>query len=330
MRLKLRFGFVAMSLHLGKASPSQTMTLKYFLKIKDREAALRGITSIARSNLTNTLRILRYSYISGVYLYRFTSKLIPLYGHKLTKDWDIISFLKKDLKAIGDYVLNNGLRVSFHPDHYTVINSPDPQVVTRSIEDLKRHINILEAMGLDEKSKLVIHIGGGYKDKAAAKKRFIRNWLKLPENIRKRVTLENDDKIFTAAETLEMCMQLGIPMVLDIHHHWCNKGAGELTNLVELFFQTWGNSGLPPKIHVSSPKSEKDFRSHADHVNPRDVMSFLQLVKNEQDLDIMVEAKKKDEAMFKLVQELAAYPGFKQESGGVLIFSPSTTLQTLL
>lgn len=321
--MKLRFGFVAMSLQLEKASPSQTMTVKNFLKLPDREAALKRITAIAHSNLTNTLRILRHAHSNGVYIYRFTSKLIPLYGHELTKEWDFYRYLEKDFIEIGDFVKEKEMRVSFHPDHFTLINSPDPEIVERSMEDLERHVKMLEAMGLDERAKLVIHIGGGYKDKPSALKRFMENWNRLSDNVKRRLTVENDDKIFTACETLKVCQELKIPMVLDIHHHWCNNNDQNIEALIEPIFSTWDNTGLPPKIHVSSPKGEKDKRSHADHVNPLDVINFLKLAKQAtENLDIMVEAKRKDEALFNLVQELAAYPELRRESTDmVLLYS---------
>ncbi|HEX3031506.1 MAG TPA: UV DNA damage repair endonuclease UvsE [Bacillota bacterium] len=325
--MKVRFGFVAMSMHLEKASPSQTTTVTNFLKIADREAGLRKITNLAHGNLVNTLRILRHALAAGVYVYRFTSKLIPLYGHELTREWDFFPYLAQDFREIGRFVREEGMRVSFHPDHFTLINSPDTGVVQRSIDDLKRHVSILEAMELDDQAKLVIHIGGGYKDKASALERFITNWSELPSEVQARITLENDDKIFTAAETLQVCKQLGMPMVLDIHHHWCNSGGQSIKEMVKPIFTTWQATGLPPKIHVSSPKSEQDKRSHADFICAEALFDFLNLAKDiTEALDVMVEAKQKDEALFRLVKELGTFPGITLESPGIVVFDAAKEL----
>lgn len=318
----VRLGFVAMSVHLTNASPSRTMTVTNFQKLVDREAALRKITRIASSNLMNTLRILRHAVASGVYVYRFTSKLIPLFGHDLTQDWDFFHYLEKDLAEIGEFVRDNKVRVSFHPDHFTLLNSPNKDVIVRSIEDLSRHVDLFQAMQLDERAKMVIHVGGGYKDKETSLHRFIDNWSLVPERIKQRMTLENDDKTYTARETLDLCQKVGIPMVLDIHHHKCNP-EGDLRDMAQPIFTTWDGTGLVPKIHASSSKSESDFRSHHALVHPEDLVPFLDLAREfNQDLDVMLEAKEKDEALFTLAKELAVLPGFKQLAGGVFAYRP--------
>lgn len=47
----VRLGYVAMSVHLKNASPSQTMTYAQFQKLDDRAAAIRKLERIANSNL---------------------------------------------------------------------------------------------------------------------------------------------------------------------------------------------------------------------------------------------------------------------------------------
>lgn len=319
----IRFGFVAMAMSLRNASPSQTMTVSTFEKIIDREAALRKITRIASSNLMNSLRILRHAAASGVHVYRFSSKLIPLYGHELTAEWEYFRYLAKDLEEIGNFVKKNKIRVSFHPDHYTLLNSPNKDIVSRSIEDLIRHVKLFEAMNLDARAKLVIHVGGGYKDKVKSLQRFIKNWPRVPLNVQERMTLENDDRTFTAKETLQLCQTVGIPTVLDIHHHKCNSDGTDLRDIAEPIFRTWDDSGLVPKIHLSSPKNEADFRSHHELIDPDDLIPFLDLSRElDQDLDIMIEAKNKDGALFQLVKDLTARPGFVRIDGGSFHYRP--------
>jgi UV DNA damage endonuclease len=319
----IRFGFVAMAMSLKNASPSQTMTVSTFEKIIDREAALRKITRIASSNLMNSLRILRHAVASGVHVYRFSSKLLPLYGHELTAVWDYFRYLAKDLEEVGKFVKKNKIRVSFHPDHYTLLNSPSQNIVARSIEDLIRHVQLFEAMGLDPQAKLVIHAGGGYQDKQRSLQRFIANWSLVPDQVRERMTLENDDRTFTAKETVQLCETVGIPMVLDIHHHKCNPAGTELRDLAEPIFNTWQETGLQPKVHISSPKSETDCRSHHELINADDLLPFLDISRElNQDLDVMIEAKNKDEALFQLVKDLAKRPGFVQIDGGSFRYRP--------
>jgi UV DNA damage endonuclease len=143
-------------------------------------------------------------------------------------------------------------------------------------------------MGLDRRAKLVTHVGGGYKDKKKSLERFLENWKRLPERITGRFTLENDDKTFTAGEVLFLCARLGLPMVLDIHHYRCNPGDDDLAGIFPEIISTWARTSLPPKIHISSPKSPVDFRSHHDFVSADDLYPFLKLAREfNHDLDVM-------------------------------------------
>ncbi|WP_442603019.1 UV DNA damage repair endonuclease UvsE [Paenibacillus sp. KN14-4R] len=316
----VRFGYVAMSTIVEKASPSRTMTVTSFNKLNDREAALRKLERLAAENLHNTLRLLKHNRAHNIAVYRFSSKLIPLIGHESVAGWDPMPVLVDDFKAIGDYVKQHKMRVSFHPDHFTVLSTPRQSVLQSSIGDLERHTAMFEAMGLNTDAKSNIHIGGAYGDKQQASQRFVEHFAMLRPEVQARLTLENDDKTFTALETLEVCEQVGVPMVMDIHHDEVNPC--ELTS-VELWpriLKTWGigmnettllrtdsNSEfpLPPKIHVSSPKNESSPRSHADYVVPERLLQFMRgIAPMTSRLDVMIEAKHKDRALIQLVQDL--------------------------
>ncbi|TCP53288.1 UV-damage endonuclease [Tumebacillus sp. BK434] len=320
--MKIRLGFVAMSQHLKNASPSQTMTVTNFQKIINREAGLRKLTRIAASNIQNSLRVLRHAHAHGLHVYRFTSKLIPLLGHELTADWDFWGKLGPEFAEVGDYIKAKAMRVSFHPDHFTLLNSKSQDVVANSVRDLERHVRMFTMMGLDERAKLVMHVGGSYKDKSESLARFAANWQLVPPHVQARLTLENDDKTYTAAETLQLCEQLNIPMVLDIHHHRCNPGNEDLRDLVPRVFRLWEHTGLPPKIHVSSPKDADKPTHHADYIDPGDLLPFLDLVHElgGSDLDIMVEAKQKDDAAMRLAEDLSQVPGITRHDGATFTY----------
>lgn len=307
--MKVRLGYVAMSTVVANASPSRTMTATNFAKLADREAAIRKLERLGAENLANTLRLLRHNRAHDIHLYRMSSRLIPLVGHELLSDWDPIPTLSDEFRAIGDYAKEHGMRLSFHPDHFTVLSTPRAEVLRNSIHDLERHVRMLEAMGLDEHAKCNIHIGGTYGSKEKAWERFVANYSALSASIRRRITLENDDKTFTALETLEAAERVGAPMVLDVHHHEVNPGGGEtLEELWPRIAATWSGETVPPKIHMSSPKSEKDPRGHADYVDADKLLSFLRLAAGcgTAELDVMLEAKMKDSALFRLMEELSA------------------------
>ncbi|MGO4548641.1 UV DNA damage repair endonuclease UvsE [Paenibacillus sp. 2TAB23] len=327
----VRLGFVAMSLQLENASPSKTMTYASFSKLGDREAGIRKLERIAEENLRSSLRILKHCKASGIQMYRFSSKLIPLATHEELAEWDPFAALKPAFREVGEYADKHGIRVSFHPDHFCVFSTPRPEVLAKSELDLINHVRMLEAMELGEATKCNIHIGGAYGDKAVAGERFVRQFGALPPRLKHRVTLENDDKTFNARETLDAAEQVGVPMVLDIHHHAVNSGDiddEELYNgLWPRIVRTWdmerGRLGLtdagqlPPKIHASSPKSLSDPRGHADYLEAEPLLRFLRhAARTSEHVDCMLEAKSKDEALFKL---MADFKQLEAEGEGVRV-----------
>ncbi|WAH36006.1 UV DNA damage repair endonuclease UvsE [Alicyclobacillus dauci] len=320
----VRFGFVAMALNLQNASPSKTITLTTFNKIQDTNAAKQRVVGLAKENLAHTLRILKYAFYEDIHVYRFSSKLIPLYGHEVTSSLDFMALLAEPFADIGQYVKEHQMRVSFHPDHFTVLNSPKVDIFDRSVADLNRHVDMLEAMGLDERSKLNIHVGGGYGDKASAIERLIDNWTRVPKRIRDRVIFENDDKTYTAADTLRICHELSVPMTLDVHHHNCNHEEGvNLATILGGIFSTWLDTGLQPIVHFSSPKSEKEFRAHADAIDADALCSFLDIAREHNtDIDVMIEAKLKDQALKQLMRDLRNRPHVEVLDGGTIRYRP--------
>lgn len=309
MKMIVRFGFVAMSMEVQNASPSKTMTVTQFEKILDRKAAVRKLIRIAEENLRNTKRILYHAVANNIRFYRFSSRMIPLAGHDHVKGINFIKPLQPLLKEIGDYVRCHQMRVGFHPDHFTVLSSPRKEVILHSIQDLIRHVKILQSMGLSHHYKCNIHVGGVYGNKTISTERFLQNFQRLDPRIQAYICLENDDKTYTALETLKIAQRVGVPMVLDLHHHRCNHNGESINELFPEIVETWKNEMFPPKVHLSSPKDEFDIRSHADFVDIEDLLPFLEIAKNHTNhLDVMIEAKQKDRALFYLMKELKEQP----------------------
>jgi UV DNA damage endonuclease len=227
----VRFGFVAMSMQLKNASPSKNMTEKTLKQIGNRGLAAKKVIRLAKENLNNTKRILYHALAHDIRLYRFSSRLIPLAAHPAFQKINFVRVLVPQLRQIGQIVRENGMRVGFHPEHFTVLNSPRPEVIRSSVRDLIRHIRMLHAMGLDEGYKCNIHVGGAYGDKEVSAERFITTFRKLNPRIQAHICLENDDTTFTARETLEIAQTVGVPCVLDLHHHRLNHGKETLEEL---------------------------------------------------------------------------------------------------
>ncbi|KAB8125725.1 UV DNA damage repair endonuclease UvsE [Gracilibacillus oryzae] len=314
----LRFGYVSTAISLWEASPSRTLTFTNWKK-QDKDSRKEKLYHLTSQNLKNTIRTLHYNIAHGIDLYRMSSSLVPLATHPEVK-WDYLTPFSDLFREIGELVKKNNLRVSFHPNQFTLFTSPQDHVTSNAIIDMTYHYEMLEAMGLNKDANINIHVGGAYGNKPEAISRFDENFDKLDKDIRRQTTLENDDKTYTAEETLQVCEQHGIPFVFDYHHHWANPGDGEgFELLLPRIFATWKNTEKVPKFHLSSPKSEKLIRAHADYVNIDFAIPFIKALKTYgESADIMIEAKAKDKAALKLTEELSKIRGYKQVNGAAI------------
>ncbi|WP_179107160.1 UV DNA damage repair endonuclease UvsE [Sediminibacillus massiliensis] len=301
-----RLGYVAMSKHVKNSSPSQTVTYKNFSHYADQEAAKNKLITIANSNIENSIRLLKHNKASGIFFFRLSSRLVPLATHEELNDWNYMKGIKAKLEELGDFAINNEMRVDFHPDHFVVLNSDREEILKNSVTVLQYHYKLLTGMGFDTKHRCVLHVGGTYGDKERSLERFIENWARLSVRLQQMIMLENDDKSYNAGDVLFLCEKLGIPMVFDLHHHQANHTQPNwLDSYWERIVDTWRSSDLPVKMHISSPKSDKQFRHHADYIDMKTFVEFASNVDGSVDqVDCMIEAKQKDEALFKLVEEL--------------------------
>lgn len=315
--MKIRFGYVSHAISLWDASPAKTVTYTRYCQLGKEKGGEKLLEATAE-NLKHTRRMLYYNLAHEIELYRFSSSLVPLATHPEIR-WDFLTPFRSEWREIGELVRKNGLRVSFHPNQFTLFTSPKKSITENATIDMDYHYRMLAAMGVKDSGLINIHIGGAYGNKGDALARFYENLEVLPAAIKNIMTLENDDKTYNAAETLAACEQIGVPFVFDYHHHLANPGTAPLEELFPRLLHTWSGKGMPPKIHLSSPKSAQKFRSHADFVNAEFVMPCLRILqKLGRDVDIMIEAKAKDQALLRLVEELSKLRGIKRLRGGVL------------
>ncbi|ALC92567.1 UV damage repair endonuclease UvdE [Bacillus sp. FJAT-18017] len=312
----VRLGYVAMSTTLSNCSPSQTMTFAQFQRLKDRDAAVRKLERIALSNLENCLRLLRHNRANDIRFFRLSSRLVPLANHEELGDWDYISPLGEGFGNIANFLKEYPIRVDFHPDHFVVLNTDKQEILRTSIQTLSMHQRFLKEMRIPAEHRCVIHIGGGYADKEKALEMFIHNWAYIPHQLQAMIILENDDTTFTLKESLYLCEKLGVPCVFDYHHHLAHHDGTGWEQDWERVVSSWSWSKLPVKMHISSPKSEKEYRAHADYIDPTMFLEFLRGIKGSvPELDCMIEAKAKDAALFKLMDDLKSEPGIEVIDG---------------
>ena len=303
--MMVRLGYVAISKALGKkVTSSSTVTFTNYNKITLPNKKLEKLKSVAASNLRDLETIIRYNIENNIHFYRITSALIPLVTHPEVGYWGHREFLKKDFEYVGKLINDSKMRVDTHPDEFNVINSINPKVVENTKINLVRQAEWFEDFKYDL-GKMVIHVGGATNGKEAGLERFITNFDNFPTEVKSKIIIENDDKTYTAQETLNLCNELSLPMVLDIHHHNCNNNGENIYELIPQIFLTWKNEKLPPKLHFSSPREGEKDRKHSDFINAKDFVIFLENIKHfNTDIDIMLECKEKDLALFRLADDI--------------------------
>ncbi len=305
--MKIRLGYVAISLTLD-ITASKTITYTNYQKL-NKEDGDNKLDLLIRQNFNNLKEILKYNYCNNIHFYRLSHNLIPLATHN-DVPFDYIKPYQKEWKELGDYIKKYQIRVDTHPDQFCVLNSNKKNVVKNSITMLEFHNKIFEAMHIE--GKAVLHVGGAFNDKDKAIRTFIRNFNKLDEKIQKTIILENDDKTFNVKDVLYICETLNIPMVLDYHHFNCNNDGENIKDYLPRILATWDNENLKPKMHFSTPRNSKEKRSHSEYINSDEFIAFINVIKEfNKDVDVMLECKAKDEALFRLMRELKCKANYK-------------------
>lgn len=300
----IRLGYVSISKTLENIVNFHNITYTEFAKNNN----LEKLDIVIKENFNTLTNILKYNQKNNIHFYRLTSKFIPLATYKDLN----IEYIKKysDLYNEAANLIGN-MRIDTHPDQFTVLNSTKKEVLDNTFRILEYHYQILTALKI-KNPIIILHIGSSVFGKEKSIKRFIHNFNLLPDYIKKVIALENDDKIYNLKDVLNICQTLKVPFVFDYHHYRCNNEGENYLDYMEQILATWEN--IKPKMHFSSPKNntKKDFRSHSDYINCDDFIFFLEQIKKfNTDIDIMLEAKAKDEAIFRLMRQLRFKTNYK-------------------
>jgi UV DNA damage endonuclease len=272
--------------------------------------------------------ILSYLAEAKITMYRISSDLAPYVTHPdMPQFHEQIRECAPELAQIGARANTLGIRLSFHPSQYILINSPEPALVDKSIADLSAQAEMLDRMGFGPEAVVVTHVGGVYSDIVSGRERWVQAYGRVPEHVRRRLVLENDDGRYDAADILWINERTGVPLVFDYLHHWCNNRAGlDVHAALAACLRTWP-TGVRPKVHFSSPRTELRlierrnrktgkaeqvqappiWSGHADYLNPFEFITFLRGAAQLPAFDVMLETKMKDLALLQLRADLRRY-----------------------
>ena len=293
-------GYACINMNLSKSKPRVT-TNRSMIKRTFTEKGLPYASELTLQNCKDLLTILKWNKDNGFDFFRMSSDIIPWASEYNICDLPDYDEIKSVLKECGDFATDNNIRITTHPGPFNVLTSPHPHVVDNCIKDLSIHGEVMDMMGLSRTpyNKINIHIGGVYGDKVSAMDRFCKNFHRLPNSVKSRLTVENDDKasMYSVVDLYEGVYKvIGIPIVFDYHHHRFNTGGLSEEDALEVAISTWID--VVPVVHYSESRSieQEDDKirpqAHSDYV-----YDYIDTYGNE--VDIMVEAKAKELAVLK-------------------------------
>jgi len=262
---------------------------------------------LAHQNLLDLIPMIQWNYENGISVFRMSSDMFPhITNHRLDiSQFDLEPFASL-LNKIGKFAKLRGQRLTFHPGQFNVLGTPNLNALKTTFYELHIHATIFDMMGCDKDSIMVIHGGGVYGDKQKTIDRWCRNYKKLPPHVQRRLVLENCEKNFSLDDCLEVSRRINIPVVLDNHHFYCynqlhtdNPHPHPIQYYIPLVLETWKRRGIRPKFHISE-QGEGKLGHHSDFISelPNYYLEIPRLY--DIDIDIMIEAKKKEQAIFKL------------------------------
>ena len=295
---KINYGYACINETLKKQKITTNRSLK---KATLDKKGLEYVSELALENVRDLEKVIQWNLENDIMFFRMSSNIIP-WANKI--DWHNIKDIdeiKTILKRCGDFATKHEIRLTMHPGQFVVLTSPHKHVIENSISELKAHSDLMNYMGLSETpyNKINIHMGAAYGDKINSSKTFIKNFKTLPDDIRNRLTVENDDKgvMYSTTDLYKLVHgEIGLPIVFDYHHHtFCTGGQTEQEALT-LATTTWGS--IKPVVHYSESKALNEglkvrLQAHSDYINgPIDTYGL--------DIDVMLECKAKELALLKL------------------------------
>lgn len=305
-----------------------------------KEKGIQYLEELFFKNLIDLFKTIQWTAKNKIKFYRIASDIAPhctnpnLIDEKYRNDYTKLVYpleqFEKYFKKIGNLAKKNNIRLTFHPDLFNVLNSKDENIIIKTFRDLHLHATILNLMGLNTNSVVILHGGGIYGDKKSSMKRWVINFNKLPLYIKERIVLENDETGFSVEDCLIMSKSVDsflinppdnktkliekvlskIPIVFDIFHYYCynqtiiKKESNEIQkgikDLLPIVKETWDQSHRIMKMHISEHLIGGSFRAHSDFVNiiPDELLNFVK--EDDKTIYLMIEAKFKELALIRL------------------------------
>ncbi len=302
----IQLGLCCLNTVLRQQIPSVFASRKMIMRTI-REKGIFALKQRILLNLSDLLKMIEWNEQNGIKVFRLSSEAFPHKSNPRIENYTF-DFAMESLKKIGELANKYGQRLTMHPGQFNCIASPSENTFKNTISDLSYQATFLDLLGTGKDSVMVIHGGGLYGDKEKAKQRWCENFYKLPKNVQNRLVLENCEKIFNIEDCLEISEKINIPVVFDTHHYTCynlmhpDEKLKDASYYIPLILKTWERRGIKPKFHVSEQGSGR-CGHHSQYIET--IPDYLLEIPEKYgiNIDIMIEAKMKEQAIFKLYKK---------------------------
>tara|TARA_A100001015_G_scaffold104670_1_gene116167 strand:+ start:2400 stop:3467 length:1068 start_codon:yes stop_codon:yes gene_type:complete len=302
----IQLGLCCLNTELRERKPPVFASRKMIIR-SIQEQGIDALKQKILQNLRDILTMMDWNEENGIKVFRLSSEMFPHKSNPKVEDYSF-EFAEQLLGEIGEKSKKYNQRLTFHPGQYNVIASPNEAAFQHTVIDLKYHADVLDLMGLGDDSVMVIHGGGMYGDKLLTRERWCENYLKLPDNVRRRLVLENCEKCFSIEDCLYISSKVNVPVVFDTHHYncYCEMHPSETfkpaREYISDILDTWKRRNIKPKFHVSEQGSGR-IGHHSDFVE--EIPDYLLEIPKKYgvNIDIMIEAKAKERAIAKLYKK---------------------------
>jgi len=297
-----QLGYACINMHLSDVPKSQRITTnRSMIKRTFQQRGLPYASELALANCRDLIKILQWNEQHNIRFFRISSDIFPWASEYKLSDLPDFEAICDVLQDAGDYIEDHNHRITAHPGPFNKLTSPNEQVVLNTIRDLNIHGELFDMLGLSRTpyNKLNIHVGAHYNNKPMAIANFNRNYHRLSEAAKSRLTVENDDKasLYSTKELYySIYQEIGIPIVHDIHHHkFCTGGINDEEAMTYAAI-TWGD--ITPVVHYSESRSLEQndpkirANAHSDYI-------YEYINTHDLDVDIMIEAKAKELALLR-------------------------------
>lgn len=316
-------------MRIGYPCANRTQKLHTNHSFQMKSFGIEKIKEKVAENIRDLKKMLEYNLEHDLLFFRIGSEFVPFASHQLMrtlaeeKKWRWQDHFAKDLRDIGNFVLEHKMRISMHPDHFCLINSTSEDILQKSIYELEYHADLFECMQLDSTHKFQIHVGGVYSDKQKSMQRFVDRYNKsLSDRVKRHLVIENDDHLFSLDDCIWIHERCGVPILFDTLHHECLNTSGETQRQAfKRAAATWKRErdGIP-MVDYSSQSTEENAKrgKHADRVNMEHFELILcnQIMRVEDDnglyipMDVMLEIKDKESSALDCI---AMFQNYRQK-----------------